>query len=66
MFDHIGFNVSDFVKSKAFFVAALAPLGITVAMGGEGWAMLGKNGKPQFWFGTFGPAANAIYLAFAA
>ena len=66
MIDHIGFNVSDFAKSKAFYVAALTPLGIAIEREGEGWAMLGKNGKPQFWFGAYGPAASPIHLAFAA
>ena len=66
MIDHIGFNVSDFAKSKAFYVAALTSLGIAIEMEGEGWAMLGKNGKPQFWFGAFGPAVSPIHLAFAA
>jgi catechol 2,3-dioxygenase-like lactoylglutathione lyase family enzyme len=34
MFDHVKFGVSDLAASKAFFLAALAPLGLTVA--GEG------------------------------
>jgi catechol 2,3-dioxygenase-like lactoylglutathione lyase family enzyme len=34
MFDHVKFGVSDYAASKAFFIAALEPLGLTV--GGEG------------------------------
>ena len=34
MFDHVKFGVSDYAASKAFFVAALAPLGVGV--GAEG------------------------------
>jgi catechol 2,3-dioxygenase-like lactoylglutathione lyase family enzyme len=34
MFDHVKFGVSDYAASKAFFLQALAPLGVTVA--GEG------------------------------
>ncbi|HTL39023.1 MAG TPA: VOC family protein [Kofleriaceae bacterium] len=30
MFDHVKFGVSDFAASKAFFVKALEPLGVTV------------------------------------
>ncbi|MFQ3229335.1 VOC family protein [Reinekea sp.] len=30
MFDHIVFGVSDFEKSRAFFLKALAPLGVAV------------------------------------
>ncbi|WP_245942228.1 VOC family protein [Sphingomonas gilva] len=28
MIDHIGLNISDFARSRAFYEAALAPLGI--------------------------------------
>lgn len=66
IFDHVGFNVSDFEASKAFYLQALQPLGIGVVAEGEGWAMLGKDGKGQFWFGSFGPSPGAIHLAFAA
>lgn len=34
MFDHVKFGVSDYAASKAFFLQALAPLGITA--GAEG------------------------------
>lgn len=64
--DHIGLNVSDFPAARAFFAAALAPLGITVVKEGEGWGMLGREGKPQLWFGAFGPPPGPIHLAFAA
>ncbi len=30
MFDHVKFGVSDYAASKAFYVAALAPLGVAV------------------------------------
>ena len=30
--DHIGLNVTDYEKAKAFYAAALAPLGMTVKM----------------------------------
>ena len=66
MFDHIGFHVSDFAKTKAFLLAALEPLGIGVVSEGEGWAMLGRGTKPQLWFGAFGPAPQGLHLAFAA
>ncbi len=64
--DHIGFNVSDFSKTKAFFLQALKPLGISVVMEGEGWAMIGKDDKPQFWFGSFGNIPGPIHIAVAA
>jgi len=34
MFDHVKFGVTDFAESKAFFIAALEPLGVAVT--GEG------------------------------
>jgi catechol 2,3-dioxygenase-like lactoylglutathione lyase family enzyme len=34
MFDHVKFGVSDYAASKAFFLSALAPLGVTA--GSEG------------------------------
>ncbi|MCG2595416.1 VOC family protein [Ramlibacter sp. XY19] len=66
MIDHIGFNVSDFPSSKAFFTQALAPLGFTITQEGEGWAMIGKVGEGQLWFGSFGPSPGPIHVAFAA
>ena len=65
-FDHIGFGVSDFEKSKAFYTQALAPLGIGVVMEGPGWAMVGRPGKPELWFGSYGKPPGPIHIAFAA
>lgn len=66
IFDHVGFGVADFARSRAFYTAALAPLGIVVLEEGENWAMLGRGGKPQFWFGRQGTPPGRIHLAFAA
>lgn len=35
MFDHVKFGVSDFAASKAFYVQALAPLGVVVVAEGD-------------------------------
>ena len=64
--DHIGFNVSDLDASKRFYQAALSPLRIGIAAEGDGWAMLGRDGKPQFWFGASGASPGPIHIAFAA
>jgi catechol 2,3-dioxygenase-like lactoylglutathione lyase family enzyme len=32
MIDHVGFSVSDFARSKAFYERALAPLGYSLVM----------------------------------
>jgi catechol 2,3-dioxygenase-like lactoylglutathione lyase family enzyme len=66
VFDHIGFNVSDFAASKDFFIKALAPLGIGITMEGDGWAMVGRRGEGNFWFGSFGNNPGPIHVAFAA
>lgn len=64
--DHIGFAVADFPRSRAFYVAALAPLGITVLKEGEGWAGMGRGQAMAFWFGAFGAPPRHVHLAFAA
>jgi catechol 2,3-dioxygenase-like lactoylglutathione lyase family enzyme len=35
MFDHVKFGVSDYAASKAFFLKALAPLGVAAGAEGE-------------------------------
>ncbi|MDM5176328.1 hypothetical protein PO883_03875 [Massilia sp. DJPM01] len=64
--DHLGFAVSDYEQSKIFFGKALAPLGISVIIEVKGWAGLGKNGKPEFWFGQGGTVQGQMHVAFAA
>jgi catechol 2,3-dioxygenase-like lactoylglutathione lyase family enzyme len=49
--DHVGINVSDYARSKAFYEKALAPLGITVAMEYGKAAGFGRGPKPDFWIG---------------
>jgi catechol 2,3-dioxygenase-like lactoylglutathione lyase family enzyme len=66
MFDHIGFGVASYKKSRAFYIAALAPLGITVVKEGPTWTMLGKGGKPGFWFGDHGAPPGPMHIAFIA
>jgi catechol 2,3-dioxygenase-like lactoylglutathione lyase family enzyme len=65
--DHIGLSVSDYEKSKQFFVKALAPLGIELVMEVEGWAGLGRAGKPELWFGVHSSdAQRPMHIAFLA
>ena len=65
-FDHIGFNVADLARSRAFYAAALAPLGMGVLKEGEGWAALGRDGQLSLWIGAYGPAPGPVHIAFAA
>ncbi|HEY1855025.1 MAG TPA: VOC family protein [Solirubrobacterales bacterium] len=72
MLDHVGIEVGDFDRSRAFYEAALAPLGIAVVMepmpeaagfGGE----VGGVFKPYFWVMARGrPPVAGAHLAFAA
>ena len=64
--DHIGFGITDYEKSKAFYLKALAPLGIGVVMEADGWIGLGRDGKPELWFGEAGEKPSRIHLAFTA
>ncbi|MCC7216940.1 MAG: VOC family protein [Burkholderiales bacterium] len=64
--DHLGFNVADFAQSRAFYAAALAPLGLAATMEGPNWAAFGRAGKPTFWIGCYGPTHTKIHVAFAA
>jgi catechol 2,3-dioxygenase-like lactoylglutathione lyase family enzyme len=49
--DHIGINVSDYARSKAFYEIALAPLGIGLVMEYGKAAGFGREKKPDFWVG---------------
>jgi catechol 2,3-dioxygenase-like lactoylglutathione lyase family enzyme len=64
--DHIGFVVSNYDKSKAFYLECLAPLNIELVMEVEGWAGFGRNQKPEFWFGSHGEAHKPMHIAFSA
>jgi len=74
MLDHVGFAVTDAERSKRFYEAALAPLGITLIMsvtpeqtesGGTAHGF-GSDGKPYFWFGDNERVGEGTHVAFAA
>ena len=66
MLDHVGFSVSDYARSRAFYERALAPLGLALLMEPiPGAGGFGKDGKPFFWIDSRGPAAAAVHVAFA-
>jgi hypothetical protein len=74
MIDHMGISVRSHAESKAFYLAALSPLGIGVAMAvprevsgaPSDYTGFGSNQKPYFWIGE-GPANSAgMHLAFVA
>jgi catechol 2,3-dioxygenase-like lactoylglutathione lyase family enzyme len=73
MIDHVGFPVSDYERAKAFYLAALAPLGYVLIMeiGGEHTeskapaAGFGADGKPDFWIGGEGGLQGILHVALA-
>ncbi|MEZ5565741.1 MAG: VOC family protein [Gammaproteobacteria bacterium] len=66
MIDHIGLAVGDYQESKSFFCQALAPLGVELITEVEGWAGLGRGGKPLFWFGVHTERQRPMHIAFTA
>ena len=73
MLDHIGLAVADFDRARAFYQAALKPLGLGVVMevtaeetGGDAHAGFGDEGKPFFWIGTGAKPKGGAHVAFAA
>ena len=77
MLDHVGLEVSDLARSRAFYAAALEPLGIELVIEVDGWAGFGPAGTspeglqhtPSFWIGarpSAKPAAiTSAHVAFA-
>jgi len=73
MLDHIGLAVSDLDRSRAFYEAALKPLGVGVVMevtaeetGADAHAGFGEDRKPYFWIGTGAKAKGGMHVAFTA
>jgi catechol 2,3-dioxygenase-like lactoylglutathione lyase family enzyme len=73
MLDHVGIPVSDYRRSKAFFLTALAPLGYDLVLevaseetGGESHAGFGAGNRPQFWIGGGKPIRGRVHFAFIA
>ena len=56
MIDHVGIVVSDYGTSKAFYLRALAPLGMSLVM--EAAADQTESGKPS---GGFGPPRRPLF-----
>lgn len=75
MIDHLGISVRNHAESKAFYLAALAPLGIGVIMAvskeesgaPSDYSGFGSNGKAYFWIGeAAGVSGSGMHLAFVA
>ena len=66
MIDHTGVHASDVARSKAFYRAALAPLGYAVIMEFDDAVGFGVPPKPDFWMGQAGAGIAPIHVAFRA
>ncbi len=65
MIDHVTLRVRDLAAAKAFYLAALAPLGYKLGMEFPDGAGLGVGGKLDFWL-VQDPEARPQHLAFSA
>jgi catechol 2,3-dioxygenase-like lactoylglutathione lyase family enzyme len=66
LIDHIGVAISDYERSKEFYLKALAPLNIGLVVEIQGWAGFGGNGKTDFWFGPDDTVQSPMHIAFVA
>ena len=74
MIDHVGFPVSDYERSKAFYAKALAPLDYVLIMeygaekteSGAPAAGFGADGNPDFWIGGEGGLNLSMHVAIVA
>jgi catechol 2,3-dioxygenase-like lactoylglutathione lyase family enzyme len=64
--DHIGLKVRHFAMSRAFYLAALAPLGIRIVKEGDGWAGFNREGRGGFWIASGHEQSGPIHVAFVA
>ena len=67
--DHISLSVEDYARAKAFYLKALAPLGITLMMefpepGDRNHGGFGAEGKPFFWISSGGRQTPPTHIAF--
>jgi catechol 2,3-dioxygenase-like lactoylglutathione lyase family enzyme len=61
--DHIGIPCSSYEKSKAFYTAALAPLGVRLVMEFGTSVGFGAGDKPDFWIGEGHPHSGGYWRA---
>ncbi|MBP7006160.1 VOC family protein [Patescibacteria group bacterium] len=70
MIDHLSVPVSDMTSAKAFYLAALAPLGYALMMEGDGYCGIGKKEISGMWDGTIwlgkGDGKTSLHFALRA
>jgi catechol 2,3-dioxygenase-like lactoylglutathione lyase family enzyme len=71
MIHHIDFSVIDLARSRAFYVRALAPLGMAAVMdrnhpSGREMTGFGRLPDPEFWIRNGDPLGGRLHVAFLA
>ncbi len=66
MLHHVSLYVTDYQKSKEFYLAALAPLGYALVMEHGEVGGFGAEGKPDLWVVKSDKPIHRQHLAFAA
>jgi len=73
MLDHVGIPVSDYARSKGFYLRAFTPLGYGLVVevssaetGGHSHAGFGAKGRAHFWIGSGKPIRGQVHFAFTA
>ena len=73
MIDHVTLTVSDFKRSRAFYDAALEPIGVSVLWevaaeqsGAIPYVGYGRPPRPTFWIGAGPKVSGPMHIAFTA
>ena len=66
MLDHIGFAVSDWDRSMAFYDLALAPLGLELLADYGSGGGYGRGERACFWIGLGAVPQTVLHVAFTA
>lgn len=64
--DHVGLRVSNFEKSKEFYIRSLEPLGISLLCEEDGNVGFGKHEADPFWIGPNTAPSQRTHIAFKA
>ena len=66
MIDHVGIAVANYERSRAFFAAALAPLGYEILVERDGQIGFGRDGRARLWMTNAANTTRPVHLAIAA
>ncbi len=66
MIDHLTLKVRNMARARAFYTAALAPLGYEIVMEFEGTVGMGVDRKPDLWLAEDPQNTRPTHIAFVA